>query len=311
MDTSIDLKRLRHLSLLAEELNFSRAAERAHLSQAAFSRSIQGLEEDFGLRLFDRGTRSVRVTAAGQQVLAHARALLGAARSLAHEVHGLAHVEGGHLSFGASLLAVSAVLPGVLPALQRKSPGLSLNVEVSQWEILLQHLQQERIEFFVGHPGPLAADPRFEVTALNSHPCSLFAGQNHPLARSTGPLSVEQLTAYPWAAVQMNQALRARVASLLGLPGGQAVPLAMVCDNLTLLRETTLATQQLLLTWRHWLQDDLDQGRMQDLGVRLQSTWPASEMQLECAMVRIAGQTPSPAAQRLMGLLLEGVGATR
>lgn len=50
MRASINLKHLRHLELLAEELNFSRAAERANLSQTAFSRSIQALETEFGLR---------------------------------------------------------------------------------------------------------------------------------------------------------------------------------------------------------------------------------------------------------------------
>ena len=54
MSSLIDLLRLTHMVLLSEELHFSRAAKRAHLSQTAFSRSIQSLENDLQLRLFDR-----------------------------------------------------------------------------------------------------------------------------------------------------------------------------------------------------------------------------------------------------------------
>lgn len=86
MNTSIEFKRLQHLVLLAEELNFSRAAERACLSQTAFSRSIQSLEAEFGLRLFDRGTRWVQPTTTGRHLAERARELLARARDLAQEV---------------------------------------------------------------------------------------------------------------------------------------------------------------------------------------------------------------------------------
>ena len=75
MSALIDLRKLKHLVLLAEELNFSRAAEKAHLSQTAFSRSIQALEQECGLHLFDRGTRTVKITTSGQHLLAKARSL--------------------------------------------------------------------------------------------------------------------------------------------------------------------------------------------------------------------------------------------
>ncbi|MGH8467322.1 MAG: LysR family transcriptional regulator, partial [Pseudomonas sp.] len=90
MTDSIDLKRIRHLVLLSEELHFSRAAERANLSQTAFSRSIQSLEADLGVRLFDRDTRSVVLTAAGRQLLASGRELLGCAGRLLAEANHIA-----------------------------------------------------------------------------------------------------------------------------------------------------------------------------------------------------------------------------
>ena len=71
-----DLRRLAHLIALAEEGRFSRAAVRVHLSEAAFGRSIKSLEDQVGMRLFDRDAQRVSLTRAGQMVLERARALV-------------------------------------------------------------------------------------------------------------------------------------------------------------------------------------------------------------------------------------------
>jgi DNA-binding transcriptional LysR family regulator len=72
----VDLKRLSHLVALADESHFARAAERVHLSQPAFSRSIQLLETQVGMRLFDRETGDVKPTPAGLFLVDRARRLL-------------------------------------------------------------------------------------------------------------------------------------------------------------------------------------------------------------------------------------------
>ena len=64
----MDIRRLTHFIALAEEGRFAVAAERVHLSQAAFSRSIQALEQRMGLKLFDRGAKGASLTPAGEGV---------------------------------------------------------------------------------------------------------------------------------------------------------------------------------------------------------------------------------------------------
>jgi DNA-binding transcriptional LysR family regulator len=61
----VELRRLQHLLALDDERHFGRAAERVHLSQPAFSRSIQAIEADLGLRLFERDIGDIRPTPAG------------------------------------------------------------------------------------------------------------------------------------------------------------------------------------------------------------------------------------------------------
>ena len=72
----MDLRRLKHLVTLADARNFGRAALLCHVSQSAFSRSVQAAEEELGLKLFDRGTLEVTCTDAGAFVVERARKLL-------------------------------------------------------------------------------------------------------------------------------------------------------------------------------------------------------------------------------------------
>ena len=82
----VDLRRLQHLTALADERHFGRAAERVHLSQPAFSRSIQAIEAELGLRLFDREIGDIRPTPAGEFLIERARRLLFDARNLHRDV---------------------------------------------------------------------------------------------------------------------------------------------------------------------------------------------------------------------------------
>ena len=81
----MELRHLRYFIAVAEELNFSRAAERLHVSQPPLSRQIRGLEAELNVKLLDRNTQRVRLTRAGHAVLVRARKLVRDAESLRAE----------------------------------------------------------------------------------------------------------------------------------------------------------------------------------------------------------------------------------
>ena len=97
----LDLRRLAHLVALADERHFARAAEQMHLSQPAFSRSIQALERNLGQRLFERETGEVRPTPAGVFLIDKARRLLFDARCLQRDAELYALGDLGDARFGA------------------------------------------------------------------------------------------------------------------------------------------------------------------------------------------------------------------
>ena len=78
----MELRQLEYLVAVAEEANFTRAAERIHVAQPAVSAQIQRLERELGQTLVDRSRRAVRLTAAGEAVLPYARAALAAVRNM-------------------------------------------------------------------------------------------------------------------------------------------------------------------------------------------------------------------------------------
>lgn len=302
MNGSIDLKRIQHFALLGEELHFSRAAERANLSQTAFSRSIRSLEVDLQLRLFDRDTRTVELTAAGRQLQAYARELLNSASNLKAEADYMAKAEGGELHFGASKMTTHRTLPLVLNELRALSPKLRLDVEINHGENLSMKLLEESIEFFVANADFLTDDPRFKTTPLLAEPSSFFCRSSHPLAAQQSAISREQLLTYPWASVRFDGPTVSRLCRLFGLPSDKQLPTALSCSDLGVLRQTLLNSDTLLATWSAWLESDLQQGNAIDLAARIQPALSDKPLTLSCAIVQLAGRTLSPSARRAIQL---------
>jgi len=111
----MDLRRIRHFHVLAETLNFSRAAERLHIAQPALSVSIQKLETELGTRLFDRTPTGVSLTASGVAALVEARRLLYHGEQLLRTARDAAEGTGGRLRIGFVGSAIHGLLPSLIP----------------------------------------------------------------------------------------------------------------------------------------------------------------------------------------------------
>ncbi len=96
----VELKHLTGFVAVAEELHFGRAAERLHIAQSPLSQQIRLLERDLGVRLFDRTTRTVRLTPAGQALVEPARRLLADASAVRRTVRAAHLGEVGRVTVG-------------------------------------------------------------------------------------------------------------------------------------------------------------------------------------------------------------------
>lgn len=179
----MEFHHLRYFVAAAEELNFSRAAVRAHVSQPALSRAIAELERELGATLFDRSRRSVQLTEAGRFALPRARRLLCDAETLTQQTK--ERFAGGRRQVRIGFLAPFAD-DFVAPALRR------LRTVQPRWRVALFELspraQLDRLrnhELDAALVGNLEARDRemFAVRRLASYPMTALLPQDHQLAK--------------------------------------------------------------------------------------------------------------------------------
>jgi DNA-binding transcriptional LysR family regulator len=126
--SGVDVMQMRAFLAVAEELHFGRAAERLHVAQPPLSRTIQQLEKELGSRLFDRSTRTVRLTAAGQALVAPARNVVESLRRAEASVRA---ADTGHVGLVRIAFAGVSTYPLVARlarAVRSNKPGIQLEL---------------------------------------------------------------------------------------------------------------------------------------------------------------------------------------
>lgn len=183
----LQLRNLHHLVTLARRLNFARAAEDLGITQSALSRSIQALERELGMRLFDRDRIGVSPTPQGRLAVERAAVLLADADDLERQLARSAKAEAGHVRFGMTPMPARALLPPVLAERLGTAPEVTNDVVVRDAHALWAQLVAGDIEFFITNEGFVfeAAMPRVET--LGHFPISLFVRAGHPLLTGDCP----------------------------------------------------------------------------------------------------------------------------
>jgi DNA-binding transcriptional LysR family regulator len=292
----IDLRRLAHLVALADERHFARAAERVHLSQPAFSRSIQTLERDLGLRLFDRETGDVRPTPTGEFLIKRARLLLFDARCLQRDVALYGDSALGDTAFGVGPFPAATLMPRVLPELRRRHPQVNLRVEVNNWDAMLASLHAEDIEFFIAEVRALAPDSALEIRSLGRQRASFHVRAGHPLAGK--PCTLPGVWKHGVASTRLPSAVKAALAGLLGLAEGEEPVLALECDDLSLLQSVALATDTVLGISDVVAKAAVEAGSLLPLRVR-----DLPDLYSEMGIVSLRNRSHSPMADRAIELI--------
>ena len=124
----MDLRQIRTFVTVADLGTVSKAAERLHIAQPALSRQIATLEEEFGLRLFDRVGRRILLTTEGEQLLSHCRGLLNYARAVSEQAEVLRHGDVGVLRVSASPHLIEGIFPEFLRAYASSYPSVQVKL---------------------------------------------------------------------------------------------------------------------------------------------------------------------------------------
>lgn len=179
----MNLKQLEFAVALAEEANFTRAAERCHVVQSALSHQIAALEQELGTPLFERLPRQVRATAAGEAMLVHARQALASLRHLRADVAAVSGEVRGLLAIGqiSSLTGIDVV--AMLAAFQQVHPQVEFQLRVDKSEDLIAQVQSRVLDVALVGLAPSAALDGLCHQMLQEEDLVAVLAPSHHLAR--------------------------------------------------------------------------------------------------------------------------------
>ena len=177
----MELRQLEYFVAVAEEANFTRAAERVHISQSGVSAQIRQLETELGAELFDRSARTARLTVAGKAALTHAREALAAAARTRQSVDDITGLVRGRLTVGMIMGCTVKPFFDALAGFHREHPGVEIALQEDNSDVLVDHVRGGLRDLaLVGVPGDPPAGLRSQV--IVSEGLSAVVPAGHPLA---------------------------------------------------------------------------------------------------------------------------------
>lgn len=186
----MNLQFLRYFSILAEELHFGRAAERLAITQPPLSSAIKALEEELGVRLFERDSKRVRLTQAGAAFLADVRAILERIARSKDTARAIAGGQVGRLDIGVTASMFYRELPQILGAFRARMPNIELTLHeigsAAQVDALLHG------ELHAGFINAATVPPPLGSIALRADRLAACLPDGHALARGK-PLRIADL----------------------------------------------------------------------------------------------------------------------
>ena len=216
----MELRQLRYLEAVARHGHFTRAAEELHVAQSAVSHQIRRLEQELGIELLERTTRSVELTAAGQVVVARAGAALAEADGIAGELDELRGLVRGTILIGALLPAGPLDLPALLAEFSRRYPGIEIEFREGTSAYMREQLAAGELDVaFVLEAEP--QPPELGRLELSEAEMVLAMTPEHPLA-ARAPLPIERLDGENLIAFRRGSSVRLALDQALERVGAQA-----------------------------------------------------------------------------------------
>lgn len=199
---------MEYLVAVAEEANFTRAAQRVHVSQSGISAQVRQLERELGAALIDRSARTARLTDAGAAALPHARAALAAAASLRQAVGEVSGLLRGRLVVG---MVTACTVTGLFDALERfhrAHPGIVITLAEDHSDALAARVRSGSADLaLVGAAGAAPGD--LDALPVYSEGLAAAAPPGHPLLAGRSAVTLADLAGYPLVCLPPGAGVRA------------------------------------------------------------------------------------------------------
>ncbi len=244
MSASLNPRVLRYLVAVAQTGSIQAAAREVAISASAIDRQLLQLEDELGLPLFDREPRGMRMTAAGEVVLALAQRWRADLRRTLSVLKQLQGIHQGQVRLAAMDSHANGLLPAFAAALARDHPGIVLEVEIATPDDAVRRLLEGEVDVAIAFN--VRAQRDVHLAWVTELPLGCMVAAGHPLA-TRASVSLQEVAAHPMAvqskALSIRRYLERKHAWLLA----EARP-PLVTNSLQLLKSLVIGGTHLALT---------------------------------------------------------------
>jgi DNA-binding transcriptional LysR family regulator len=298
----IEIRTIRHALAVAKYRNFRKAAESLYLTQPTLTRSIQGLEESLGAKLFDRGKKKVEPTPLGRIFLARAEEIMLAASEMKRELDLARGIEIGQLEIGSGVGPAELLMGTAIGRLSQRYPHLYIHVTVDDFSVLSNLLQAGQLELFLAETSEAEMAPDFLVTPLNVLKAYLFCRQGHPLLDRLPHLTLKETLEYPLVMTKLPRRVTDSIAEACGIKNHsnnlRELPI-IKCDYVPMAKAIVASSNAVAFILLPMIAQELKSGEF----VLLPVDFP--ELKTHYGVVQLRDRTLSPPAEVFIALLQE------
>jgi DNA-binding transcriptional LysR family regulator len=293
----LTLKQLRHLQAVIRHGSIHRAADSLHVTPPALTRSLAILEEDLGVRLFDRSKSGMQATPFCTQIQARCAQLLYDADDLLREAALYRKVDSGRLKLGVGRAVREVVLRPVLPEFVTLYPKIQIHISEGNPEELIYGLKNRQFDLVLaGFSGVKDVDGLC-FQEMKSVPSPIFVRNGHPLQGRTG-ISLLELYEFPMLSAS-QLAPTHPLSQFLAQPTGQPPEVHLLSSDYELLKQTLLRTDAWMPAPASQLAKELESGELIVLDV------PSWTFSAQISAIELSGRSRSPAAQHFIELCMQ------
>ncbi len=197
----VSTRQIRFLMALAEHQNFGRAAKALGVTQPALSQSIKQLEKALGVRLVDRTPKGATLSPFGDVVLRIGHRISGQFDDLRRELMQMQGLSVGNLSVVAGAYAGEMSGHLALASMLGKYPAVRARLKIVEWNRVTEPLVTQEADLALAEVAIAETDARLVAEQVATHPLVFVVRRGHPLERLRRPLTIADITGYPWAAM--------------------------------------------------------------------------------------------------------------
>lgn len=279
---------------LAQHLTFSRASVDVNLSQPALSRSIQSIEAELGVTLFERSPGGVTLTPFGKVFVERARRIVLEASELQRDLSLMQLGEYGELSIGLGATPAIVLTRPLLDHFLLHAPQVSLRIKRGRRDALLRRLLDEEVEIFFGDVAQLEDRHELRLSALPSWSSGFFCSPDHPLA-GRAQVCRDALLDYRIGSIELSSWATADLGDYFEQP--IAAAMTFRSDDYRDVEAAAEGGRMIVFGNRAVFRAALERGELLEIPLD-----PPLQRSARLGAVTLAGRTLSPAAERAKAL---------